>query len=225
MKSLNNAVFMTAILVFSFLTLTAKTNAQCVGCAPAPPGFVCVPTTIGGSGCVTDGTACTLTGACTQGSGGTETPEGRSAPCQPKVLKHAQVSIEDDIIRQVGAADTRLAIALINLSKIKVEFNAAKINFSSMDLTMEDVENHLVQPSGSPYYKEMRRRSGEAMAKDGVVITYDISINSTKSDSFVMNVTPAQGAGRSIELTLEKAVSSRGADQSEGFKAISYQFK
>jgi hypothetical protein len=228
MKTLNKIAFFAVAAIFCFLALTIQSSAQCVSCAPAPPsGFVCVPTGSGGNGCMTEAGTCQLVGGpCVPPD--KEAPEGRgtSESCKLKLISNSHVSISDSIIREVGAIDTRLAIALINVSRIKAEYNFARISFSSLNYTFDDVENHLAQPGGSAYFKQIKKLAGESLAKDGIVITYEISIHENRgANSHVLSITPVEGAGMSIDLDLQSATFGKGKYQSEGFKAVSFQFK
>lgn len=223
MKTLIKTVFLAVAMVFC-AALAAPSYAQCVNCAPAPPsGFVCVPSAMGGNGCSTDGGSCSLVGGpCVPDK---DAPEGRAPEsCKLKLLKNSQVSVADSFIREVGGIDPRLAIALLNVSRIKAEFTFARINFSSLIYTFEDVDNHITQSFDSPYFKQIKKLSAEHLTKDGIVITYEVLISENRGGSYSLTISPLNG-GTAIELNLQPATFGTGKNQSEGFKATSYQFK
>lgn len=222
------------LMAIGFLCLSGAgyaALAQCVGCAPAPPnGFVCVPTSGGGQGCITDGGSCTLVGACLPGNDGPPIdtgPVGRQAPssCKLKMLTNPQVSIDESMIRAVAGADTRLAIALINVSKIRAEFTTARISFSSLDYTLDDVNNHLSQAPDSAYFREIRKQAGENLASGKNVISYQVSIGENRAGGTTLTVSPMNGKGASVDVELQRATFGRGVTASEGFKALTFQVR
>ena len=221
MKTISKAFFV-VLGSLCLMLLPSTGNAQCVQCAPAPPsGWICVPAQIGGGGCTTDGGSCTLISPCTPG--GDRTTGGG---CAPKALSNPQLAIPDSIIREIGAADARLAVTLISLGKIKAEFSMARINLSTLEYTLDDVENQLTQPADSPYFKLLVQRVNETLAKDRTIVTYDVTIAENRgSNSFTLNVSPAGKSGAAVELVLQRATFGEGKNLSEGFKAISYQIR
>jgi len=149
-----------------------------------------------------------------------------SEPSKLKILKNPQVSIDDSIIRKVGETEPRLALALINIRKLNVEFTWAQVNFSSMDYTFDDVEKHLTEPLDSEYYDQVKKGAAQSLARDGIVIRYDVSLKENPgTGTLSLNVSLVSGAGKSLELILQRTVFGSGKNQSEGFKATSYQFK
>ncbi len=226
MNFLNKAVFFAVGLFLCSLFFTVEINAQCVGCTPAPPGFICTAATSGGDSCATgDGGTCTLTGACIAHN---DRGSGDNTLCSPKILGHVQVKISDKIIMNVASYDPRMAIALINVGKIAVEFNQARISFSPIEYTFDDVENHLSQSYNSSYFTALKLKAGEALKAGGTPVLYEVSITEdVSSNSVILTVRSSDPSAlrSSIELNLSKITFGKGKNESGGFKAINWQFK
>jgi hypothetical protein len=226
MKLPTKAAFFAVALFSCLLIATAvNVNAQCVGCTVAPPGFICTAATAGGDSCQTgDGGSCTMTGACTPINNLNGESKGS---CVPKILGHPQVAISDKIVAQVGEQDPRMAIALINVRKIAVEFKVAKVNFAPINYTTEDVVNHITQPHDSPYFASIKKRAADAFAGGGSPVVYDISITEGRSpDTVVLTVRSADSSAlhSSIELTLSKAMSGKDKNVAADFQVTGWEF-
>jgi hypothetical protein len=161
-----------------------------------------------------------VTGICL-GGGNRTSPEN----CKVKAIANPLVSIPDSMIREVGASEPRLALALINVRDIKVEFDVARVNFTSLEYTFDDVENHLTQAPGSPYFEQLGKRMKESYAKNPHVFTYDVSITAGRTGGSSNLSVSLAGGEKSIQIELQPATFGKGKDISEGFKAVSYQIK
>jgi hypothetical protein len=129
------------------------------------------------------------------------------------------------MIREIGAADARLALAVRSVSTIKAEFTVARINYTSVEYTFDDVENQLTQPADSPYYKKLAERVKASFANGGGVVTYEVSIAEGKGDgSFTLSISPAVKGGAAVDIQLQRAALG-GKNAPEGFKALSYQIR
>jgi hypothetical protein len=129
------------------------------------------------------------------------------------------------MVREIGATDARLALAVRSISKIKAEFTVARINFTSVEYTFDDVENQLTQPAGSPYYKKLAERIKDSLARGGGPVSYDVSIiENNGNGSFILSVSPVKG-GAAVDIQLQRATFGEGKNLSEGFKTISYQIR
>jgi len=230
MNSLNKTFFLAFGMVLCFLTLAAEIQAQCVQCVPAPPGFACVPSTSGGGACTTEHGNCTISAPCpvpnndrtASGDG------GEKAPCLPTILKNPQVKISNTVIQDVANSDPRMALALVEIREIIVEFREAKIYLSPIEYTSQDVIGHFVQTHDSNYFKEIKERTAKLLAGGATPILYDVSISENRgSDALTLTIRSADSrlAFSSLELNLKKATLGKGKNQSDGFKVTGWQFK
>jgi hypothetical protein len=143
-----------------------------------------------------------------------------------KGLSNPQVSISDSIIREIGAVDPRLALVVLNVSRIKAEFTVARVNFTPVVYTFDDVEIQLTRPSDPAYLKQLQQRISDSFANGGSVVSYEVLISpNTGTDSFNLSVSRTGETGESVDVNLQRASFGKGKNQSQGFKAVSYQIK
>ncbi len=226
MKTLIKTAFTAAGLFLCLAVLTVDSKAQCVQCTPAPPGFICTASISGGDACATGaGHACTLTGACIpqndRSAGGNETS---ISVCAPKILKNPQVKISDRLIMEMANSDPRLAIALINLRNMRVEFREARVSLAPIDFTIEDVANHLLLSDHSEYFKALKKTAGDLFTNGGIPVLYEFFI----SDDFATMTVKSGDLSKSfsaVELNLIKVTFGKGKNQSDGFRVSGWQFK
>jgi len=227
MKTLIKTAFSAAGLFLCLAVLVIESKAQCVQCVPAPPGFACVPSTNGGGACTTEHGNCTLSVPCPVPNNDRTGNGSDKGPCLPTVLKNPQVKISNKIIQEVANSDPKMAIVLVEIREIMVEFREAKIFLSPLELTSQDVISHFLQTHDSRYFKEIKERTGELLANGGTPILYDVSISEDLSDSAILTIrsTDNRVAFPSLELNLKKATLGKGKNQSDGFKVSGWRFK
>lgn len=223
---MKNIIKRSTMIVGLFLCLmftAAESKAQCVGCVPAPPGWMCMGTTMpGGQGCITDGQTCTLIGTCTpilDRNGNTR------SSCAVKSLKVPQVEIPDSLISEVGRQDPEFAIVLITIRDIRAEFREGKTNIMPAGYTEADVLNHLNLLRTDPYFNTVKDRIKAALANSETPTSYRFSIAtdaSTKASVLRVVREGLTNARGSLEIILGSA-SGGAKDEPATFKAISWQ--
>ncbi|MGD9629969.1 MAG: hypothetical protein AB7V18_12055 [Pyrinomonadaceae bacterium] len=202
--------------------LTNELYAQCVQCSPHASGFYCTSAASGGGACKTQDFSCTLIGVCIPNSDVAPTQGGKGT-CSLKSTKNPFISVDNSIVKAVGYADARLALAILNVRNIKAEFGEARVTFASVEYDSRDVENQLIQPVDPSYYAELEQRVRAASDKDPVTVTYIVTVGEIQSDTPTLRISPATGNGSSVELRLQRSASAK--DQSSGFTAVQYQIK
>lgn len=173
----------------AFVTILAiQAKAQCVSCAPAPPsGWICVPSKMGGGGCTTNGIDCTLTSPCV--------PENdlgcvRDDKSTPKTKM--QLRFPEELVREVGRTDARLAITLLSLAKLPpVHHTEGRVNSAPLKLDETDVEMFLAPAEKSKdYFLRLKERMKEAFASglSATVYHYTIEKSANSPGDYILKI-------------------------------------
>lgn len=222
-KISKTSLSLSAVVFFALSIFVVNVNAQCVGCVPAPPGWMCMGSGgPGGQGCITDGESCTLIGACS-GNSDTPSPGGgvsRTGKCTVKNLENPLINISDSLVREVAATDPYAALALIKIRSIKAEFTVGKISFAPIDFDETDVENQLTVSQDSEYYVGLKERGKAAFAGKSKPIVYEFDINETDAGAILQIKSADSTASRSpVRIGLIKVAedsAGRGSARFEG---------
>jgi hypothetical protein len=203
--------------------LAADGFAQCVKCTIAGQGWICTAGMVGGDACITEGINCTLVNPC-NGRGLVENGE-KDKLCAPKILEEPQIRISDEIVREVGRSNPRLALVLISVRNISVEFHQGSVSAAPIEVTQTDVENYLTLPRTDEYFKTVRRKAGEAFANKQEPIVYNFSV---VKDTFTRKTSlEIRRENNSETLTVDLSETSKisGESQTTILEATSWRVK
>jgi hypothetical protein len=174
---------------FAFVTiLSIQTKAQCVQCAPSmPDGWICVPAKVGGGGCQTDGMHCNLTSPCTA-----ENDLGCARDDKSTPKAKMQFRFPEELVREVGRSDARLAIALLTLEKLPLlHHTEGRVNSAPVKLDETDVEMFLAPAEKSKeYFLRLKERMKDAFASglSATVYHYTIEKSANSPGGYLLKI-------------------------------------
>lgn len=181
------------MLGLAFVTILAiQAKAQCVQCAPAPPdGWVCVPSATGGGGCTMKDISCTLISPCVPNN---DLGCVRDDTSTPKTKM--QLRFPEELVREVGRSDARLAITLLALAKLPpVHHTEGRVNSAPLRLDETDVEMYLAPAEKSrDYFLRLKERMKEAFASGLSATVYHYTIEKS----------PNSLGGYTLKIQVEK---------------------
>lgn len=188
-----------------------STQAQCVKCVPAPPGWMCMAGSPGGEGCITDDLSCTLVVPCF--CTGEFCPEGLKANKANKI----KIEITDNLIREVGKVDPQMGIVLVSIRNLPpAGYREGVVNTAKLDLTFDDVESHLKTGTDLANYKaDLRTRISDSFTTSSETDAYAFSVLSPgdKEGRLVLQIIPNQLKGGSafpgIQIDLSATESAK----------------
>lgn len=164
-------IFLSTFFAFSIILLVSiQANAQCVQCVPAPPGFGCGPSPTGGQLCTTGNgkmPTCTLTGYC---SGLT----GEAGSCDfTKKARSRILEISDKTILEIGEMSPRIAVNLISIRQIPVDFETGKISIADIAFNAKDVSKYLDPETPLEFFDSVQEQVKVSFESKKMPIVYD----------------------------------------------------
>lgn len=223
-KNLLVAVALIAIGLF----FTIEAQAQCVGCVPAPPGWICMAAGQGGEACAMDGVNCTLINPCTCRD--RDCPQGLMRLASNEKVK---LNISDEVIRAIGKTHPRAALALVSLRKLPpLGFSEGRINSAPVELTQADVEGHLESSRKSTkYFAQLKQRVQESFSQDVTPAVFKFWVEqSLTGNGFVLKLQPEETLANDlsfslleVNLTSGKESESRAKEKVTRLEATTWQ--
>lgn len=197
-------VFFAPLAIFSPKSVQAQ---GCVSCVPAPPGSICKASGQGGEACAMEGTNCALNNPST-------CPEGILKLAPNEKIK---LDFSDKLIRSVGTSYPRMALALVSLKKLPpLAYSEGKINSAAVEVTMRDVEWHLMPAEKSKkYFAELKERVRESFKAGQTPAVFAFSIQRSSNGVLLRlqleNALATDPGYQFLEVDLSSPVDNSGA--------------
>ncbi len=236
MKKIKRNFLWLLVIVLSYGIFYQNINAQCVVCTPAPPGWICTNGQQGGEACSIDGITCTYISPCV-GCQGNDCPEtlSKSEPCKLTKGNKTSIYISNDIIKEIGTINPHAAIALISIRNLPpLSYNEGKINVAKIDLTIEDVENHLVSPLESyDYLNGLKVKVSESFTRNVSPVVYDFYLEDLPVENkYILRLNQYDASAKDvslfsleIDLITEEATNVTKADETKKLTSALWRIK
>lgn len=223
MKGIRRSLFSLTLLAIFGIAFSSNALSQnsvpgegsggCVRCVPAGQGWTCMAGGQGGDACTSDGGNCTLTNPCTSGLAcSTLNPDGTKSK--------VKLEIGDNLVREVGKTDPRIALALISIRRLPpLSYKEGIINSAPIELNGKDVESHLA-PNGNSndYALQLKGRISESFAKGLSPTVYNFSIEkSSIAGEYILRLQTVESGSMAAALsTLEVTLTAAAKDAALG---------